>query len=282
MGASVQSVTNRYLLRKAAHYVAANLHFRYRVAGLEDLSPSILEAFGEAFLLSYQGKVAFGSLVKKLTQLVDFFKQAPKVWEQIKRFLGVHSWSDIPGALKRWAQKGLGALKSALHHMAQVFPLSLYFVPTQKMPGLTDLMHRILVAHPDIRKALESIRGGVKRLDEWMDKYLPALQRPLLAAIYIWVWLNVAELSWDFQALAAGFTGAISLSDLFASLPESGVGLIAAMFGLGYAALPITLMARILWLVGNQYLEWVPGKGLRVQWDKITGQPHPPELVPVF
>jgi hypothetical protein len=118
-------------------------------------------------------------------------------------------------------------------------------------------------------------------VDDWFKRYLPRLRRPLYAAIFAWVWFNVAEISWDLQGLLDGFTGSISLPELLASLPESGIGFIAASFGLGYGALPVTLIARILWLVANHYLEWIPGKGLQVRWDLLGFPDQRPELVSV-
>ena len=61
-------------------------------------------------------------------------------------------------------------------------------------------------------------------------------------------------------------------------MPESGIGLIAASFGLGYGALPVTLIARFIWLVANHYLEWIPGKGLKVRWSAMDVD-QPDELV---
>jgi len=281
---AAQRVADRYLIRLAAREVCVGPEFRSRTAALHDLSSEVLAAFGEAFYLpTHSGKVAFGSMARKLSKLLAFFKKVPKAWQRIKDFLGIRRVTDIPKALKTWAQKGLAALRKLLKQATETFPLSLFFVPQGKMPGLTDLMARIMDKHPGIQKALSKIRGSTIHIDKWLNKYLPRLKRPLLAAIFIWVWFNVAELSWDFESLLQGFTGGISFGELLASLPESGVGFIAALAGLGYGALPVTLIMRLMWLVANKYLKWVPGKGFAVNWEALSpGQGLRPEMVAVF
>ena len=154
MTALSQRVANRYLVRMAAREVCASKPFRRRTASLRDLTPEVLEAFGEGFTL-FDGRVAFRGLVKKLKKLVDFFKRAPRAWERIKQFLGIKSLKDIPKAIKDWAKKGLKALKGLLKQATETFPLSLFFVPQGKMPGVTDLMNRIMADHPKIAKATD-------------------------------------------------------------------------------------------------------------------------------
>jgi len=277
-----QKVAGRYLVRMAARKVCASKSFSRRTASLHDLTPEVLEAFGEGFML-FEGRVAFRGLVKKLKKLVDFFKKAPRAWERIKQFLGIKSIKDIPKAIKEWAKKGLIALKGLLKQATETFPLSLFFIPHGKMPGVTDLMNRIMANHPGLAKALNSIKGKAVHIDKWLNKYLPRLKKPLLAAIFIWVWFNVAELSWDFEGLLAGFTGNISFGELLASLPESGIGLLAAVAGLGYGALPVTLIMRIMYLVAKKYIRWEPGKGFVVNWAEITGDStRPSEKIAVF
>jgi len=284
MGAAVQRVVDRHLIRLAAREACNTPEFRNRTAHLHDLTPEVLGAFAEGFYLpTHEGRVAFSGLTRKLKKLLDFFRKAPKAWERIKAFLGIKGLTDIPKVIKDWAMKGLRALKGLLRKSTEVFPLSMFFVPQNKMPGLTDLVARIMAKHPGIQKALSKIHGAAIHIDKWFNKYLPTLKRPILAAIFIWVWFNVAELSWDMQGLIAGFTGGISFGELLASLPESGVGFIAAMSGLGYGALPVVLILRVLWLVANKYLQWVPGKGFRVNWDAVSpGERLRPEMVAVF
>jgi len=110
------------------------------------------------------------------------------------------------------------------------------------------------------------------------------LARPLMAAAFIWVWLNVAEISWDVEGLIRGFTGGLSMGELLGSLPESGIGLLVATLfpGLGtFALLPATIMARLLYLLYRKVLSWVKDKGFVIHWDRI-GVDRRKELVPVL
>lgn len=256
-----------------------------RVAS-ETLPPELATALLESFWESRQGsteKQAFASILNAVSRLLDVAKKAPKIWEVIKEGLGLHipdtmGWIErakvMAKKIKDLAAEGRAVLGKALHHVAQTFPLSLYFVPHNKAPSLTDLLARILKKSPKIWALVEKIHSGAEHVDAWMKKYIPHLSRGLYAAIFIWVWINVAELSWDIEGILNGFLGRISLGDLLASMPESGIGLIASIFGLGYGALPYVLIARILWLVANRFLSWVPGKGLVVHWSKMGVNEH--------
>jgi hypothetical protein len=276
-----QTVSIRYLIHKAAREAYFSEDFLYRTAAQDEITPEVLAAFGEAFYV-HEGKVAFGNLVRRLKKLLSLFKQAPKLWTKFKAILGVEKLTEIPKKIKEWAKKGKKALGKVMKRIAGTFPLCMFFVSKKKMPGLTDLMARIIKASPRMKALLAKVKGNIiDPLDRMLDKYLPTLQRPLLAFIFAYCWFNVAEISWDIEGLIAGFTGSISLGELFASLPESGIGFIAAAFGLGYGALPVTFVLRIIWLVKNHYLEWIPGKGFVVKWEDM-GIDSPSEVVGVF
>jgi hypothetical protein len=249
-----------------------------------DFTPEVLAAFGEGFLLDDMVRSAgFGGFRKKLQRIWDFVQKAPRSWTKLKSFFGIDNIKELPDVIKEWAAKGKKALGTLAKKLKTTFPMSLYFVDRGKMPGLTDLVQRILERSPKLQSALRSINTRVvEPLDRLMDKHLPTLGRPLKAAIFIYIWLQVVEITWDFDAIMAGFTGGMSLGELFSSFPESALGAFFSLFGLGYAFLPIAISARILWLVGHKYLSWVPGKGLKVHWDRITGERGlRPELVPV-
>lgn len=275
-------VALRYEIRRAAHEIASGHSFQTRTASLRDVTPEVLTAFGEGFLMQGSAKEAFfGNIKRRLQKVWDFLKRAPKAWETLKKHLGVKDVSELPGKIKQMAKEGIKALGKVISKLKNVFPFSMYFVPKGKLPGLTDLLQRIVDASPALKKALSRVNDSiVQPLDRILQKYLPNLSRPLKAAIFIWIWLNVAEISWDFSSLIAGFTGGISLGELFGSLPESAIGAVLASLGVGFHLLPVMLVARILWLVAQNYLEWVPGKGLKVRWDRITGERMPPEMVP--
>ena len=233
-------------------------------------------------------KEAFGAITKAVSRLMVFLKRAPRAIPKLVQALAIEGWdsmswlertSVLGSKLKELMKEGKRILGVALKKVASSFPLSLFFVDRGKMPGLTDLMNRLMDRVPWLKAALQKVNAGAIKVDQLFQKYIPRLRRPLYAAVFIWVWLNVAELSWDIQGILLGFTGQISLSELLASLPESGLGFIAASFGLGYGALPVTLVARFIWLVAQHYLTYVPGKGFQVHWDKL-GVDQRPELVP--
>ncbi len=261
MTSSAQRVADRYMCRLASREVCAGSSFRTRTAALQNLTPRVLEAFAEGFSL-YEGRVAsLGGLVKKLGSLTEFFKKAPKVWGTIKQFLGVKDIADLPRAIKDWAKQGLVAFKNVVLQATKRIPLALYFVSEKKMPGLTDLVKRILNSNPTIAKAVEKIRNFGERLDVMFDKYLPTIKKPLLAAIFIFIWWNSGiELTWDFPELVKGFTGNYSIGALFIGFPEVVISLVVSTTGLGFWGLPITVLARLLWLLAQDYLEWSSSK----------------------
>jgi hypothetical protein len=222
-------------------------------------------------------------------RLLELLRNAPgRAWEALKAALRLDDLEGMSAFQKAKAigsraaalgKQGKAALGKAIKKAATTFPLSMFFVSKKKMPGLTDLVARILKKSPRMQKLLSKIHAGAEVVDAWLKKYIPRTSKALYAAIFIYVWMNVAELSWDIDSILRGFLGQISLGDLLASLPESGLGLLAASFGLGYGALPYALIARLVWLVANQFLTYVPGKGLKVHWPKM-GVEEPEETVP--
>lgn len=290
---AAQRVLDRYVLRTVVRGVCASGEFRTRLASLRDLTPEVMEAFGEAFVLSMvrsRTRVAlFGGLGGKIKKLWDLFKRAPQLWTQIKEFLGIQGLTDIPKMIKEWAKRGMDALKKGLHAVFVSNPVAaLYVVPHKKMPGVTNMLARIGKAHPKLKSTLDKVNTSIvepidKALSE--SKFLRTAARPVLAAIFIWVWIHVIEITWDLHDLVRGFTGAITFGELLQSLPESGIGfLIAALFpGLGtFALLPITIIARVLYLLAKKVIVWVKGKGFLVDWTKLGKPEQGRELVPVF
>ena len=285
MDAVALRVRDRFLIRKAVDLQYTD---SVRIAAWSPPKETVLaiaDAFWEPRLAT--DKEAFGNIMRSVGKLLKLVKRAPRAWPAIQRALGLDEMEGLSliekgkllgTRLKELAKEGKRALGKILKGAAQHFPLSLFFTPKNKLPGLTDLMARILDKVPWAKAALGKIHAGSVKVDDFFKKYLPHLRRPLYGAIFIWIWFNVAELSWDLQGLIAGFTGSISLPELLSSMPESGIGLIAASFGLGYGALPVTLIARFIWLVANHYLEWIPGKGLKVRWSAMDVD-QPDELV---
>jgi len=236
---------------------------------------------------AYQGSPGIdktANMAGRVKDLLALWKRAPSVWEKIKEAIGLPDDFDslsmlgkahaLMGAFKEFAAQGKKAVAHIFHQLPTTFPLSMFFVPRKKVPGITDLLARLVDEVPWLKSALGKASAHLGKLDDLLDKYVPITSKVIKAAAFIWVWFAAAELSWDIPFLVRGFTGLIGLGELFGSMPESALGLIASMFGLGYGALPVTLVIRLVWLVAEDYLSWVPGKGLKVHWDKLGIQRH--------
>lgn len=281
--ASSITILNRFLIAKAL-----GDSFQNRSASADGPPSILLYSIVDNFLdYSFSSRLAV-NVVGRIKKLWALLKRSPKIWDSIKDFLGISGLRDIPGKIKSWASEGKKAFSKLLKKALLSNPLTaMYFVPKDKMPNVTDILSRMKNASPWISKKLDSVNNSVvKPLDKLLakNKFLRVASKPILAAIFIWVWLNVAEISWDLPSLVAGFTGNITVEELVSSLPESALGLLVAMLvpGLGtFALLPITVMARTLYLLHNRVMEWVKGKGFIVHWDKV-GVDRDPEFVRVW
>jgi len=289
MEASALRVRDRFLVHQVVQELYTDHGLRTAAwAPPREIVAAIVEGLWEPREGSTDREAALGILrgVKKLLKLLK--GAGKRAWEVFSQALGLHELEGlgtiakvkaIAGRVKDLAKRGKDTLGKVLKKVSQTFPLSLYFVPKGKVPNLTDLMARIAKKSPTIWRFVQKIKGGADVLDKWLKKYLPGLSRVLLGAIFIFCWFNVAELSWDFEGLLAGFSGNITLPELLASLPESALGFLFAGFGLGYGALPVTIIFRLVWLVAHKYLTYVPGRGLVVHWDKMGVAGEGPEMV---
>jgi hypothetical protein len=286
MDVVAQRVRDRFLVRRAVQEAYTDHNLRSASWEQREIVQALAEGFFEARVGSTDREAAFGAL-RAVKRLLGMLKKAPgRVWDAISGALGLGELEGmsltekVKHIVKRardLAKRGKAALGKVFKKVKSTFPLNLYFVPKGKAPSLTDMLARIAKKSPKIWAMLQKVKAGADVVDKWMKKYFPRLSRVLLGAIFIFVWFNVAEISWDIEGLLAGFTGAISLGDLLASLPESGIGWLAALFGLGYGALPITIAVRIVWLVANHYVEWT-GRGFRVKWE-LMGVDIPDEAI---
>jgi hypothetical protein len=261
-----------------ALYGAVRRALRTRTATVK-IPPEELKAVCVGYARSQRFAFSFAAAVRKLTQLATRLGGA---WEEIKTFLG---WSGGVTALaenvRALLDTGKKTLQRLFNFIREKFPLNVYFVPAERVPTLTALLKRLVEKIPALGRTLARIKSGVGRLDALFDKYLPTFKRPILAALFAWIWFNVAELSWDMPSIVRGFLGKISVGELFESLPESGLGLVASLFGLGYGALPVAVAGRILWLAAQEYLTW-DGRALHVRWERLGAPPKTPdEAVPL-
>lgn len=206
----------------------------------------------------------FGSILKKVQQFLSFLQKAPSLVPKLKALLGDLS----PGNLTKWAKEGKDALAKTLTKASREFPLGILLHPKVKAPTLTNLLDRILKETKVGRFLEEKVKPGAKYIDDLFKQYLPTLRRPLYAAIFIYIWFSVAEISWDLGGILDGFLGNVSLTDLMVSLPESAIGAILASVGLGFHLLPVMVIARLVWLVGQNYIEWDGSSGsFKVHWN---------------
>ena len=205
------------------------------------------------------------SVLSRIRELGNILTKFPKAWEIIRRVLGISSIQDI----KSIAASAKSVLRKILTRLRETFPLNLFFDGKRKMPSLTEILAKIAKRSPTLDKVMKGVKAGADWIDRMLKKHLPTLSKPLLAAIFIYVWVNVTEISWDLEGILKGFMGQVSLSELFGSLPESGIGALISLTGVGtFYFVPISIVARISWLVANHYITWENGSVI-VHWEKM-------------
>lgn len=258
---SAQRVAHQYLVRLAcqeAHRSSPRVARRV-------VSREVFASFVEAFLDSEALTITagFGSILKKVQQFLALLQKAPSLVPKLKSLLG-----DLtPGNLQKWAKEGKDTLVKTLTKVSREFPLGILFHPKVKAPTLTGLLAKILKETKVGRFLEEKVKPGAKYIDDLFKKHLPTLRRPLYAAIFIYIWFSVVEISWDFGGIIDGFLGNVSLTDLMVSLPESAIGAILASVGLSFHLLPVMMIARLVWLVAQNYIEWDGSSGsFKVHW----------------
>lgn len=253
-------VAHKHLVRLACQTAHGSATRTARRSVPQDVFSNLAEAFLDPD--SRTLTAGFGSILKKVQQFLTLLQKAPSLVPKLKELLG----ELTPGNLQKWAKEGKETLIKTLTKVAHSFPLGILFHPKVKVPTLTGILSKIL-KETKIGKFLEEkIKPGAKYVDDLFKKHLPTLRRPLYAAIFIYIWFSVAEISWDIAGILDGFLGNVSLSDLMVSLPESALGAILASVGLGYHLLPVMMVARLVWLVGQNYIEWDNGS-FKVHWD---------------
>lgn len=285
-----ERVYNRFIIESAIDRAWP----RGRVASTTRISREEVSALVRATMLREGTMLVEANVMGRVKDLLKLFDKVPNLWQKLKDSLDLpDDFNDMNfmskgkvlfDKVKALLAEGKRTLGNVFAKLKETFPVSLFFVPSQKMPGLTDLLQMLAEEVPWLKKKLDQAGKFLKSIDDVMNKYLPTLKKPLLAAIFIYVWFNVAELTWDIPSIVRGFLGQISLGELFGSFPESIIGFLVglALPGMGtFGALPITLIARLAWLVANHFLEWVPGKGLKVHWEKLGIEPVGPDVVPV-
>jgi len=267
---AIDRVADRYLVRLAVRKVCNGKSFRRRSASLHDLTPEVLEAFGNSFSM-HTGRVAFGGLVKRLRQLAQVFTKVPKLWELFKKAIGIESLADIPRAIKNLAVKGYKALNKIIHSVFSAWPLKLYTIEKGKLFGISKLVSDLMKKHPQFGNWLESkAKPRINQFDKWLREKIPSLSRVLLIAVYFWIWFNVVEFEWDMKSLTDALIGNITLAEMLSSLPSSAIGFLLKAFNFGtFTLLPVTVAARLVYLIANRYITWT-GQGFTVEWELLS------------
>ncbi len=257
----LQRVVDRHLIRLASRKACAGSTMRLASAGL---TPEVVAAFAEGFYLpTHKGRVAFGTLTKKLKELVGAFRKAPKLWEHFKGMLSVSSLMELPGAIKKLAAEGYKLFRKAIGKLFSYWPLKLYTLPHSQLFSFNTLIGKLLDKAPALKRALEAGARKIGGFGEMLRKKAPMITGIAMAAIYIWIWMSVVEFEWDLHSLTNAVTGSLTFHDFLASLPGSIFGAILNTLNLGtFTLLPYAIAARFLWLLANRYLEWT-GRGFR-------------------
>lgn len=231
--------------------------------------PDVLEAFVTAglgdWLRSLPQKVkqilperAWSRVRGKLAKLRSLLR-SPKIVTALSDFIG----EVTPSNVRKFVKRGRKALKQSFTSIKQ------YLVKRENIPTLTEMLKRSAFGAGVAERYHEKAVPRLESLDAWLKKHMPTLSRAAYAAIFIFIWLNVDELSWDWKSLWRGFTGGVSLPELIGSLPESSIGFLTAqLFGIGFVIMPYVLAARISWLAARKIIEWKNGEW-RPNWDVI-------------
>jgi hypothetical protein len=244
-----------------------NKQRKLRQAGITDLTPDVVAAFGYYFTRSKADQrqaLNLIKLAKKLKALVTFFAGKGKaLWVKFKALLGVDKLTQLrPKHIAALAKKGHAVLKGAFHKAFSHWPLKLFTLDKGKLLGVNDLINKLMEKHPRFKNWLQTkVKPKVDQLDAWLRKYLPGISHVALVAIYFWIWMNVVEFEWDLNALGQVLMGNLTLGDLLASLPGSILGALMNGFGFGtFTLLPAITAARIIYLLAHNYLEYKNNK----------------------
>jgi len=187
-------------------------------------------------------------------RIVKLFK-LPEVVKRLKEMLGELSIKSVVEFVK----KGAGIAKK----IGKVLRDKAWFLISEKqIPTLTSLTEKTELGLKAKGIYQDKVEPWVDIVDRWMKKYIPTLSRIALAALFAYIWFHVEEISWEPSDLLQGFTGALSLSQLLATLPESGIGFLLSQLigGAGYTIMPYILIPRLVWLLTKGYIKWRKGK----------------------
>lgn len=295
-----QKVAQRYLIKISCQTVAKEI-YNTRVASNQKKvraelgNPIILASFFDPSV-----RVAGANIISKAKELWEAFKSAPDKWEEFKKNLGLAGVgtlkmvTEFPKKMKEFWKKANDyvskTLKKAGNAIVKKFPqLEVYFKIIQKMPSVTSFMQSLVGKSPKLKSALDAIGKKATSLADSVDEFFAknSILKPAnwfaRGAFFTYIWMNVAELSWNVPEIIRGMLGGMSWGEILATLPESGLGLVVSLlfgafipfpFGGQFAAkiglnalLPMALAFQIWWLISKGYA--VIKKGLLYLTEKI-------------
>lgn len=266
-----ERVAARHEIRLAAKRACVSIN---RTASANGLLERCLVAMAEGALLSDDdGSVrtaGFANLARRLKQMAVMVGKFPNLWDRVKEFLGVESLTDLPGRITELAKEGYKALKRLVDKAFAVWPLKLYTLPESKLFSLNTALEKLMDASPAFKTFLtDTVKPRVDQFDRWMKEYLPTVSKVVMVAVYVWIWLNVVEFEWDLKGILDAATGALSLSDLLASLPGSILGALMNSLGLGtFTLLPAAYAVRLMLVISRRYVSWT-GSGFSFDAEKL-------------
>ena len=129
------------------------------------------------------------------------------------------------------------------------------------LPTITNLIKRTMIGAEVAEWYENNVRPRADVVDEWIKGRAPTLRRVAIGAAFLFIRFNVDEISWELSDLQRGFSGALSLSELLATFPESAIGAITGhLFGIGFVVMPVMVAARVIWLLKNDLVIWDGGE----------------------
>lgn len=289
MQPSPTNVARRFLARSAAEEAirtASRVHTAAAHRVREELTVNVLASFAE-------GIHTAGSFTSRLKQVYEAFQKVPKAWADFKHMLGVKGdglialVKELPGKIKHMLQEGQKFLVKLGQKFRELPAVAIYLDVLKATGSVAGHLSK-LFEHlpPEVQKVLRGIGSKAKTFAAFLDEVVkqhPALamgSTVLSAAVFAIIWMNVYELSWDVPEIVRGFLGGYSWVELLHTLPESALGFLLSLVFPGIptklmlkAAIPATFVLRLAWLQHKGLLEHRPGKGFRVKWEVMGGQP---------
>ena len=246
----VEVVAHKHLCRQASYKAWRSFP---KVASTSDFNPIIV---GD-FLSSFSTRVALKGLVSQAKKIISLFSKSPKLWDSFKKLLGIESVREIPAALKKLGDLAVSALKKALHTLFVSWPLKLFTLPHQKIFSFNAWLDKIVKSYPKLKQWVDRVSHTIGDWGEWVRKKAPHITGLVMAAIYIWVWVNVVEFEWDAHSFLRALTGQMDFHDFLTTIPGSAFGFLLNVFDIGtFTLLPYVISARILVLIYYKFVVW--------------------------